>query len=112
MVANLPPESMKLAQSFTEIKKYLEENDPGAKNSWFRTEGAPRQRTDLEDSLKKGTRENESDKKMNMKAEDRYHKFLHAIQQVCEAHTDDEVAELSTRYSSVHVTPELLSSLK
>jgi hypothetical protein len=113
MVANLPPESMKVAQSFTEIQKYLGENDPGEKISWFRNEGAPRQQTDLEDSLAKGTRENESTgKKMNMKAEDRYYKYLHAIQQVCKAHTDVEVAELSTRYSSVHVTPELLSSLK
>jgi hypothetical protein len=110
MVANLPPESMKVAQSFTEIDKYLDENDPSGKSSWFKAEGAPRERADLDTSLAKGTRAS-SGKKVNMKAEDRFHKYLHVMQQVCESHTDAEVAELSTRYSSKHVTPELLSSL-
>jgi hypothetical protein len=113
LVTNLPPENMKIAQSLKILKIYFRENPAGAASSWFGTKGIPRKQVDLEASLAKGIRAAEAtQKEVNMKSDDRYHKYLYTMQLICEEHSDREVAELSVRYSSVHCTSELLSSFK
>ena len=69
---------------------------------------------DLGASLVKGVRQTivrGEVKDVNMKAQDRHHKYLHKIQSFCDDHTDETIAEVSGKYDASRVTPEFLNTL-
>jgi hypothetical protein len=111
-VMNLPPENMKLTQSLAEIRRYVKENDQEALKTWFSTEGKERNSSSFEAVVTKGTRKNQmSGSQINMKVEDRFHKCLEMIVQVCRSHKDQKIAELGTRYRSSQITIDFLNGL-